>query len=75
MNFKSFVIAIVVTFTIVVVIIPIVDAEWSEEEFQRFENDLSQLADSYFPFEAQSSAKSQHSTDNTGMYIVDTAIF
>ena len=61
MNFISFVICI-----LVVVLMPIVNCEWSEEEFQRFERGLSELADSYLPFEAQFSAKSHHSPDNAG---------
>ncbi len=52
---------------VVVVLISNVNCEWSEEEFLRFERDLSQLADSYLPFETQPSlAQSQHSSDDKG---------
>ncbi len=62
MNFTSFAIC----FIVVVIIMPIVDCEWSEEEFQRFERDLTELADTYLPFEAHSSTKSHHYKENAG---------
>ena len=65
MNFTLSFVSYVLVVVVVVVLVPIVDCEWSEEEFQRFERDLSELADSYLPFEAhQSSAESQHSPDS-----------
>ncbi len=66
MNFTSFVICTIV----VAVLMPIVDCEWSEEEFQRFERDLTELADNYLPFEAHPLTQSQHSLDNTGTLLI-----
>ena len=38
---------------ILLLLFKVVFCEWSEEQFQMFERDLIELADSYFPFEVQ----------------------
>ena len=38
---------------ILLLLLKVVFCEWSEEQFQIFERDLIELADSYFPFEVQ----------------------